>query len=70
MNWNLFLCGIIFLLVAYLMYRWIKGEKPSSAKNGWNGPTGAAYVKYWGAIILCIMGGLAFIIKALLTHID
>ncbi len=64
------LLGIVFLVVAYFLYRVIKGERPSSARNGWNGPTGVAYVRYWSGIILCIIAGIAFILKSLPVHID
>jgi hypothetical protein len=59
------LLGAGFLLVAYLLYRGIKGERSSSSKTDWKGPTGTAYVQYWGGIILCSMGGIVFIVKSL-----
>ncbi len=69
MNWKYLLLGIGFLLVAYVLYRGIKGERPSSEETNWKGPTGVVYVQYWGGIILCLIGGIVFILKSLPSQI-
>ena len=70
MDWKNFLIGIGSLLLAYLMYRWIRGEKPSSKENNWTGPTQNTYFGYWGAIIMLIILGVILLIKSLPSHID
>lgn len=64
MDWKLFFIGVGFLTVAYLMYRGIKGEKPASEKTNGKGPVITVYIQYWGAIIMCAIGGIVFIIES------
>ncbi|MBD1366340.1 hypothetical protein IDJ77_21180 [Mucilaginibacter sp. ZT4R22] len=64
MDWQYFFLGVGFLVAAYLIYRMNKGG-PSSEKNGWMGPALPLYVQGWGVIIMCVMVGIAFILKSL-----
>lgn len=69
MDFKLFFTGVGFLIAAYLMYNSIKNEKPSSEKTNWEGPTLSTYIGVWGSVILCTIGGIAFIFKSLPTQI-
>lgn len=68
MNWKYFFIGVGFLLVAYLIYRGIKGG-PASEHTNWNGPILPLYVHGWGTMIICIIIGIAFILKSLFSPI-
>lgn len=68
MNWKYFSIGIGFLLVAYFIYQRIK-KGPASESTGWRGPTLSLYVQGWGVFILCVIGGIVFILKSLPTEI-
>lgn len=66
MNSKDFFTGIVYLLIAYLLYRiFLKGEKPSSKENNWVGMTGSNYVGFWGVIITLIIMGVISILKSL-----
>ncbi len=69
MDFKLFFTGIGFLLAAYLIYRSVKNDKPSSEKTNWEGPTLSNYVGLWGSVILCTMVGIVFILKSLPAQI-
>jgi hypothetical protein len=69
MDFQNFLIGLGSLLLAYLMFRWIKGEKPSSKENNWTGPTQRTYFGYWGAIIMLILFGVVYLLKSLPSQI-
>lgn len=61
-----FFIGWGFLLAGYLVYRYfIKGQPPASAETHWKGPTPANYISLWGAVIMCLMCGIAFVLKSL-----
>lgn len=64
MDWKYFLIGLGFLVGAYLSYRGIK-RGTASEKNNWKGPIPSLYVQGWGAMILCALVGIWFIIKSL-----
>jgi hypothetical protein len=64
MNWNYLFAGIGLLVAAYFIYKGLK-QGPSSEKNNWEGPTVSLYVQGWGAFILCIIGGIVLVLKAL-----
>jgi len=65
MDFKLFFLGIAFLVAAYLIYRWIKNDQPSSEATDWNGPTMNTFIGMWGSIAMCILCGLALIIRSL-----
>ncbi len=70
MNYKLFFSGIGFLFVAYLIYRFLlKGVKHALESEDGNGPTPSNYVGLWGSVILCLVGGMIFILKSLPTEI-
>lgn len=69
MDWQNFLIGIGSLLLAYIMFRGIKGEKPSSKYNNWTGPTQKTYFGYWSVIIMSILIGVVFVLKSLPSQI-
>jgi hypothetical protein len=69
MDFKLFFGGLSFLIVAYLIYRNVKNEKPSSEYTNWEGPTLSTYFGLWGSVILCAMVGLGFVIKSLLAQL-
>lgn len=61
-----FFIGLAFLVVGYLVYRYlIKDQPPASAENNWIGPTPANYVSLWGGVIMCLMCGIVFILRSL-----
>jgi hypothetical protein len=64
MNWKYLFIGIGLLIVAYLIYRGVKGG-PASERNNWDGPIPSLYVQGWGAIILCVLTGIVLILKSL-----
>jgi uncharacterized membrane protein YfcA len=66
MDFKLFFGGLLFLVVAYLIYRGVKNERPSSEATNWEGPTLSTYVGLWGSVVLCGMVGIGFILKSLL----
>lgn len=68
MNWNYFLIGVGFLLVAGLIYKGTKGKR-TSEENNWKGLNGRTYVQGWGTMILCILVGIVFILKSLPSQI-
>lgn len=68
MNWDYLGIGICFLLVAYLIFKATKGKR-ASEKNNWNGLSGRVHIQGWGAIILCALVGLAFLLKSLPAQI-
>jgi len=65
MDSRLFFAGFSFLVVAYLIYRNVKNEQPSSSATNWEGPTLSTYIGLWGSVILCAMVGLGLILKSL-----
>ena len=69
MNWKYFVVGIGFLIVAYLIYKQLIKRGPASEKNNWDGPILSQYIQGWGAFILCLMVGIALILKSLPKHI-
>jgi hypothetical protein len=69
MNWQNFLIGICSLLLAYPMFRSVKGVKPHSKKNNWTGPTQKTIVEYWTSINILTFLGVAFILKSLPSQI-
>ncbi|PYF74343.1 hypothetical protein [Pedobacter nutrimenti] len=69
MDFELFFMGLGLIFIGFLMYLYIRGQRPSSEKTGWEGPTITAYVQFWGGLILCIFLGIVFILKSLPTHI-
>ncbi|TAF44770.1 MAG: hypothetical protein EAZ64_06000 [Sphingobacteriales bacterium] len=69
MDWQDFLTGVGSLLLAKIMFRWVKDEKPSSKENNWIGPTQRTYFGYWSAIIMLILFGIVFVIKSLPSQI-
>ena len=68
MDWKYFLIGLTFLVGAYWIYRGIK-RGPASEKNNWQGPIPSLYVQGWGAMILCVIVGIGFILKSLPSQI-
>ena len=71
MDFELFFSGCAFLIVGYIIYRFLlRGVKHSLEDENGDGPTLSNYVGLWGSVILCIMGGIAFIIKSLPSHLD
>jgi len=69
MDFKHFFIGVGFLLAAYLIYRNVKNEKPSSEKTNWEGPTLSTYIGLWGSIIICTVVGVGFILKSLPAQI-
>ncbi|WP_316818643.1 hypothetical protein [Pedobacter nyackensis] len=69
MDLKLFFTGIGFLIAAYLIYRNVKNEKPSSEKTNWIGPTLSTYIGLWGSVVICTMVGIIFILKSLPSQI-
>ncbi len=70
MDVQLFFGGVVFLLGGYLLYYYLlKGEKPSSKETNWEGMTGANYIGLWGAVIMCYLCGIVFILKSLPSQI-
>ena len=66
MDLKLFFAGVAFLLIGYLVYRFLlKKEKPSSKETNWVGMTGVNYVGLWGSVIINYITGVAFILKSL-----
>lgn len=67
MDLKFFFGGIGFLLIGYLMYRFLfKNEKPSSKETKWEGMTGVNYVRSLGAVIIFCIIAIGFILKSLL----
>lgn len=64
MEWGKFFLGVLFLLLAYFFYKTTKG-KLASEESDWKGLTLSLYVQGWGVVVLCLIGGIAFIIKSL-----
>jgi hypothetical protein len=64
MDIKLFFSGAAFLLASFLLYYYLKRQKPSSEATNWNGPILPQYVKGWGIAILCFILGVAFILKS------
>jgi hypothetical protein len=64
MNWKLFLLGVGFLTAAYLMYKWIKRKKPASEKTNGDSLVSAVFIQYWGALTMCAIVGIVFIIES------
>ena len=70
MDIKLFFFGVAFLIVGYLIYRYlVKNKKPSSKETNWEGMTSANYVGLWGSVILCLTCGILFILKSLPSQI-
>jgi hypothetical protein len=69
MDFKLFFTGVGFLIAGYLMYNSVKNDKPSSEETNWEGPTLSTYIGVWGSVILCTIGGIAFIFKSLPAQI-
>lgn len=69
MDLKLFFTGVGFLTAAYLIYRSVKNDKPSSEKTNWNGPKLSTYIGLWGSVVLCIIVGIAFILQSLPAQI-
>lgn len=70
MVFKLFLVGITFLLVGYLIHhKLIKGKKPSSKETNWEGMTNANYIGLWGSVVICFMCGIVFVLKSLPSQI-
>jgi len=60
-----FFTGIVYILIAYLLYRiFLKGEQPSSKENNYNGMTGHTYVGFWGVLITLIIMGVISILRS------
>ena len=62
MDWKLLIAGIGFLTAAYLMYRWIRGERSFSETSTSLAPT--VYIQCWFGIILGAIIGIVFIIES------
>ena len=69
MNWKLFFIGVGFIIVGYLMYRGIKGEKPASEKNNYKGLFPSNYISYWIWLVMSVVVGVVFIIESLPANI-
>jgi hypothetical protein len=65
MDFKLLFGGLLFLVVAYLIYWSVKNETPSSEATNWEGPTLSTYVGLWASVVLCGMVGIGFILKSL-----
>ncbi|MGY3053356.1 hypothetical protein ACVWYG_001556 [Pedobacter sp. UYEF25] len=60
MEYDLFFGGLVFLVVGYLIYRFLlKGVKHSLETEDGSGPTLSSYVGLWGSVIICFMVGIA-----------
>ena len=69
MDFELFFIGLGFLTAAYLLYLFVKNEKPSSEKTNWEGPKLSTYIGLWGSVIICTIVGIVFIFKSLPSQI-
>lgn len=69
MDFKLFFIGVGFLVAAYLIYRNVKDEKPSSEQTNWEGPTLSTYIGLWSSVIMCTIVGIGFIFKSLPAQI-
>jgi hypothetical protein len=69
MDFKLFCIGLGFMIIGFLMYLYIRGKRPGSEEDNWEGSTGAVYVQFWGGLILCLFLGVIFILKSLPSHI-
>lgn len=69
MDLKIFFAGVGFLVLAYLIYRSVKNEKPSLEETNWNGPTLSTYIGLWASVVICSMVGTAFILQSLPAQI-
>ena len=66
MDWKLFLVGVSFLLIGFLLYRYLlKDERPSSKETNWEGMTKPNYIRLWSSVVLSFIVGIAFIFESL-----
>jgi len=65
MDFKLFFGGMLFLVVAYLIFRDVKNERPSSEATNWEGPELSTYIGLWGSVVMCGIVGIGFILKSL-----
>jgi uncharacterized membrane protein len=63
------LIGLGLLLVSLLLFRYVRRIKPSSTSNHWEEQSQNVYIGIWGVIIMCVMGALVCILKALPAQI-
>ena len=70
MDLELFFGGLAFVLMGYLIYRFLlKNEKSASQETGGMGMTLSTYVGVWGSVLLAYLVGIIFILKSLPSSI-
>ncbi len=64
MNIKLFITGVVFLIIGFVMFYISRKEEPASEENNWTGMLPEQYTRFKMASFLAIFTGLAFIIKS------
>ena len=65
MDIKLFITGVIFVIIGFLMFKVVRKEQPASDENNWEGPLPEQHTKGRIISIFMIFAGLALIFKSL-----